>query len=65
VTNGEPEKRFQEEVKDMHPNKKRKLETIVGKLVIQRTCAVVCCSHGPGPVSLAMKDCHHGHVSCF
>jgi hypothetical protein len=54
VTNDEPEKQFQQEVKDMHPNKKRKLETIVGRLVIQRTRAVVCRSHGPGPVSLAM-----------
>jgi hypothetical protein len=55
VINNEPEKQFQEEVKDMHPHKKRKLvETIVGKLVIQQTCAVVCRSHGPGPVSLAM-----------
>jgi hypothetical protein len=54
VTNNEPEKQFQEEVKDIHPHKKRKLETIVGKLVIQQTRAVACRSHGPGPVSLAM-----------
>jgi hypothetical protein len=54
VTNDKPEKQFQEEVKDMHPHKKHKLETIVGKLVIQQTHAVVCHSHGPGPVSLAM-----------
>jgi hypothetical protein len=55
VTNDEPEKQFQEEMKDVHPDKKRKLETIVGKLVIQRTRAVVHRSRDDrGPVSFAM-----------
>jgi hypothetical protein len=71
VKNDEPEKRFQELTEDMHPDKKRKLETCVGALVIQRMRAVVCCSGGGlgGPVSLAMTamamppakrlaDCH-------
>ena len=55
VKNNEPEKQFQELTEDMHPDKKCKLETCVGALVIQRTRAVVCCSgEGQGTVSLAM-----------